>query len=327
MPLRGNKATLWEGGVRSQTFVHWEGLPAHLRGSTYGGMAHASDWGVTLQAALGLPAAAPRPGEPPLDGKNLWPALTSGGASPRTEMLLSMRDVGQCAAQYSGCTCPGQLAYRRGKYKLIYGHTALRGHVDSCSWSVDRKSGAGSLDCWNGWGVPKDRGAPRPPIAMPSRPGQPANSSLYAWGATFLYDIENDPLEEKDLSAALPEVVADLKKALDAYAGQSISQDVQKDPQAKSEACGDALMCAVPWKPYEPANRCIPAPTPAPAAPTPAPPTPPTPPVPGTNCCQCLKEGGGAGCGPKFCDKKGGDCKSCVDSGSGAACRPKCGCK
>ena len=127
-PLRGHKATVWEGGVRSQTFVHWTGFTAAVKGRVYSGLAHVSDWGVTLLAALGH-AAVVTPGEPELDGIDLWTALTSGGESPRTEMLLSMRDATLCGGKPppSACTHRGELAYRKGRWKLIYGHTALRG--------------------------------------------------------------------------------------------------------------------------------------------------------------------------------------------------------
>ena len=324
VPLRGQKATVWEGGVRSQTFLHWSGFAPSLQGSVYAGLAHATDWGVTLEAALLGTAAAPNPGEPALDGMNLWPALTSGGASPRTEMLLSMRDVGQCAAQYRHeCTYAGQLAYRRGKYKLIYGHTALRGSHggNECQWGPNPKTGAGpaQLNCWNGWGKPRDVGASRPPPAMPRRPGQPANSSLYSWGALFLYDIENDPLEEHELSASQPDVVRELTAALEAYIQKGISQDVEHDPGAKTEACGDGLACAAPWLPYPSGDRCkAPAPGPAPGPP---------PPAPGKNCCQCLKEGGGTACTETKCRRKGAACVDCIEKGGGSACRRSCGCK
>lgn len=143
---------MWEGGVRSQTFLHWSGFSAQTKGTVYSGLAHVVDWGVTLTAALGYVAqndtgattagaAINSNGDaipiPPLDGLNLWPALLSGGASPRTEMLLSMRDASECAAPYPECPNPGQLAYRKGAYKLIYGHTALRGaQGDQCAWSA-----------------------------------------------------------------------------------------------------------------------------------------------------------------------------------------------
>lgn len=326
VPLRGQKATLWEGGVRSQTFVHWSGFAPQLKGSVYAGMVHATDWGPTLQSALLNEEAKPNPGEQPLDGINVWPAITSGGESPRKEMLLSMRDAGECAGRYKGCQYAGQLAYRRGPYKLLYGHTALKGVAgDGCAWSAG-KSGKAELNCWNGWGQPRDAGASRAPIVLPSRPGQPANSSLYSWGGVFLFDIVNDELEEHDLSASKPEVVQELITALKAYIQQDISQDVMKDSSAKMEQCGGAqgkLLCSVPWLPYDKSDRCKPGP--------PAPPTPPAPPVPGQNCCQCLKLGGDNACA-KMCHKhpKLPKCTRCVvkcKKGGGASCESSCGCK
>ena len=354
VPLRGQKATIWEvrcascapmirhrriplipapqGGVRSQTFVHWSGYDARTVGSMWGGLAHAVDWGVTLEAALLDPGAGaspppPAPGEPPLDGMNLWPALTAGSPSPRTEMLLSMRDAGQCGTGFASCAYAGQLAYRNGRYKLLYGHTALRGNGgDQCAWTK------GGLECWNGWGVPRDVGPSRPPPRLPAAPGQPANTSAYSWGAVLLFDIEADPLEEHDLSATMPGTVTRLRAQLEAYARLNISQSTGKARGARdTETCGDKLACAVPWLPDPPGATCagappVPPPGPGPAPPPP-PPGPPGPPAPGTNCCQCLREGGSRACGPAFCHRHGGACATCVAGGGGASCRPKCGCK
>eukprot|EP00662_Eupelagonemidae_sp_cell21_P034374 gene34374-7105_t len=178
VPLRGQKATVWEGGVRSQTFD----------------------------------------GE--LDGVDVWAAVRDGSPSPRTEMLLSMRDADECTkgAQTKGgdCAYPGQTAFRSGRYKLIYGHPALRGHVDACSW--DNRTGV--LSCWNGWSRPFEAGAPRAPPVMPPSAGQPAGSSVYQYGG--------------------------LTARLAAFNATQISQDVEPCPKKGScgeEQCG-ALQCA-----------------------------------------------------------------------------------
>ena len=161
VPLRGGKGSVWEGGVRSQTFLHWSGLTAAVKGSVYGGMAHIVDWGVTLMAALGHAPWTP-PGEPDFDGLNLWPALTSGGASPRTEMLLSMRAADGCRpAEESPCRYPGFLAYRSGRWKLIFGKPGLSGSMD-CGWTLD------GVSCFNGWAVPRDEGVSRAPTVIPA---------------------------------------------------------------------------------------------------------------------------------------------------------------
>eukprot|EP01052_Picozoa_sp_SAG31_P044719 SAG31_NODE_7898_length_1570_cov_1.360299_3_plen_231_part_00 len=62
MPLRGNKGSMFEGGVRSNSFVWKADLPIAVRGSTYRGLMHGTcalprflawlnlDWLVPLQA-------------------------------------------------------------------------------------------------------------------------------------------------------------------------------------------------------------------------------------------------------------------------------------
>lgn len=264
---------VFEGGVRSQTFLHWTGFVAP-KGSVWGGLAHVTDWGVTLLAALGqAPILADT--EPPLDGINLWPALLAGGASPRTEMLLSMRDADECGgAGVQNCTHRGELAYRRGPYKLIYGHTALRGNGgDECDWT-GRNATKEQINCWNGWSQPRDRGSLRPPPTMPLRPGQPPGTSLYTWGGVLLYNIEADPLEENDLSSSLPDTVRDILQTLEAINASHINQDVMKSRGVPTERCAPGLTCAVPWMPAPAGIECPGAPAPAPPAPAPPAPAP-----------------------------------------------------
>ena len=262
---------MWEGGVRSQTFLHWTGFAN--KGSVYSGMAHVTDWGVTLLASLGhTPMVADL--EPPVDGINLWPALLSGASSPRTEMLLSMRDADECGGK-SGvqtCTHRGELAYRKGPFKLIYGHTSLRGNGgDDCLWTGNNASTA-KINCWNGWSQPHDQGPLRPPPKMPLRPGQPPGTSLYTWGGVLLYNIDADPLEEHDLSSALPDTVRDILQAVEAINASQISQDVMKSRSAPKERCGPGLTCAVPWLPTPVGMACSGAPPIKPAPPpTPSP--------------------------------------------------------
>jgi arylsulfatase A-like enzyme len=77
LPLRGGKHTLYEGGVRLPTVVYWPrgGLTG---GKTWTGLAGFLDLFPTLMDMAGLPM----PATCPLDGKNIWPALRAGQASP-----------------------------------------------------------------------------------------------------------------------------------------------------------------------------------------------------------------------------------------------------
>ena len=101
-----------EGGVRGEGFVYSELLPAAVRGSVWDGLAHASDWYPTfIEGVVGLTMPADT-GPLSVDGHNLWPALKSGGASPRTEVIIQAADP----AVYNVTT-----AIRVGRLKAIVG--------------------------------------------------------------------------------------------------------------------------------------------------------------------------------------------------------------
>lgn len=98
-PFRGGKGSLYEGGVRSPGFVHWEG---HVKPGAVNAPLHIVDWYPTI---LGL-AGASLQQELPLDGRDAWPAITRGGPSPHEEIVLN-------SAPHSG-------ALRVGDWKLVH---------------------------------------------------------------------------------------------------------------------------------------------------------------------------------------------------------------
>jgi hypothetical protein len=75
-PLRGGKHSVWEGGTRVPTVVHWPG--AKLEQHTWTGLCGAMDLMPTLISMAGLSMPETRP----LDGKNIWPALRESASSP-----------------------------------------------------------------------------------------------------------------------------------------------------------------------------------------------------------------------------------------------------
>lgn len=113
-PLRGGKHTFWEGGVRVEAFLAGGILPNSLRNTTWGGMAHASDWYLTLtEGVAGITVDPAQTGGPrPLDGFNLWPSILSQGASPRNEVVHQVNN------SYFD---EGVSAIRIGDLKLIRG--------------------------------------------------------------------------------------------------------------------------------------------------------------------------------------------------------------
>jgi arylsulfatase A-like enzyme len=68
-PLRGGKATIFEGGVRVPQVIAWPGVTRP--GSTSDVLTQSEDFYPTLLAGLGLPAAA----DQIFDGVSILPAL------------------------------------------------------------------------------------------------------------------------------------------------------------------------------------------------------------------------------------------------------------
>lgn len=90
-PLRGGKATLFEGGVRGVTFVTGGSplLPPAASGSVRKGLEHLMqhvDVPYTMAALAGASSHLTSGG----DGHDCWDMITTGAASPRTEAALNV---------------------------------------------------------------------------------------------------------------------------------------------------------------------------------------------------------------------------------------------
>lgn len=89
-PLRGGKASVYEGGVRVCAFVTWDGvIPA---GSQSAEPLHVVDWYPTLLGLAG--GRLDGPGQLPLDGRDIWSTLVAGAPSPHEEILLNAAPKG-----------------------------------------------------------------------------------------------------------------------------------------------------------------------------------------------------------------------------------------
>ena len=139
-PLRGNKATLFEGGVRGLGFVAGAGLDPSVRGTVSHGLMHVTDWLPTLVGGVagldigpGVTRGRPCPtctrAVAPLDGFDQWQMLSQGQTSARTDVLLDLQATA-CNAKGGSrtpCNIPGSGAIRSGKWKLIHGHAGVYG--------------------------------------------------------------------------------------------------------------------------------------------------------------------------------------------------------
>jgi arylsulfatase A-like enzyme len=88
LPLRGHKHTIYDGGVRLPTAIHWPkgGL---VGGKKWDGLCGALDMFPTLMAMTGSTMPKARP----LDGKNIWPALRDRQPSPVESYYFVWHDV------------------------------------------------------------------------------------------------------------------------------------------------------------------------------------------------------------------------------------------
>lgn len=96
-PLRGQKATLYEGGTRVCAWANW---PGKLKPGKFTTPMHCVDWLPTIASLVGYETKP----ELKLDGVNQWPALTGSGQTPERSIYIAANS--------------GQ-SLRRGNWKLI----------------------------------------------------------------------------------------------------------------------------------------------------------------------------------------------------------------
>ncbi|MSU48661.1 MAG: arylsulfatase [Opitutus sp.] len=115
-PLRDQKGSVYEGGVRVPAFATWPGrLPA---GKLITQPLHIVDWHPTL---LRLAGAKPAAGVA-LDGRDLWPVLLGDATPLHADLLIN--------------AAPGTGALRRGDWKLVInGQLKFKGATPDANFS------------------------------------------------------------------------------------------------------------------------------------------------------------------------------------------------
>lgn len=115
-PFRDGKASLYEGGTRVAALANW---PGKIKpGSTINQPMHIVDWYPTLAQLAGAKADPNKP----LDGVNVWPALTGGKIPYRNEVVYGIE--------------PFRAAIRQGDWKLVW-QTALPSRVELFNLAKD----------------------------------------------------------------------------------------------------------------------------------------------------------------------------------------------
>ena len=206
-PLRGEKHSNWDGGLRTAAFVGGGFVPTAVRGTNNTVNMHIVDWYATLATIAGVdpnddPPVAPLPGDlsdpwrniygeksfPPADGRNVWDVIVnSSGAAPDAvhKQLVLSKEV-----------------LIAGKWKLLVAQPHFK--TQNNGWKgVDGKwvapTAAESFDCLTQGVAPSKSFFP-----VPGQRGL----------RPCLFDLRADPAERHDVGAANPDVVQELWAAL-----------------------------------------------------------------------------------------------------------------
>jgi len=217
-PLRGQKMTLWEGGVRGIGFVHGNMLAR--RGVTCKELLHVTDWYPTI---LGLAGVTNEDNSPiPLDGYDVWDTISRGKPSPRTEILLNIDEPGQAPpgpgilGGYTGT------ALRMGEMKLLM-------NVPNVTWFKPPEIGGKPRD------IPLDTVMELPDVDKVDKV------------VVALYNISSDPEERVDLSKRFPDVVEKMQMRVKDYVKSSVKPLYERpDPEALKTAKENGIWG--PWR-------------------------------------------------------------------------------
>lgn len=124
-PLRAGKGTVYEGGVRVVALAAWKGQIA--AGSSVQTPMHMVDWYPTLVKLAGGSLEQPLP----IDGKDVWPALTGGKLDRPEPIVLNITPRGG--------------ALRLGDWKLVVNGTAAANDDED----ADKPAKAGNVELFD----------------------------------------------------------------------------------------------------------------------------------------------------------------------------------
>ncbi|XP_077989951.1 arylsulfatase B-like [Glandiceps talaboti] len=179
-PYRGDKGTFFEGGIKAAGFIAGKGIKK--TGYTNNNMYHIVDMYPTLiEGVVGQTV----PDD--IDGINVWQSLSTGTASPRHQMLLTVDEKFAAVEGVLGCNVS---AYRHEEWKLIVGYPSF-----SYTWNE------------LGWYYPSYRKGEKGYIA----PREPDGTDVY------LFNLDVDPYETNNVAKLYPEKVKELNERLDKY--------------------------------------------------------------------------------------------------------------
>lgn len=240
-PLRGCKATLWEGGLRAPGFVWSTRLKRRRRMSRQ--LMHIVDWLPTLYSAAG--GSVSHLG--PMDGFDMWHALSEGTESPRREILHNVdplsRDMALRVGRYKLLVQAPRnetfIAYRKDRRHPPKGMSRPRDDLTRLR-AASRTAKAfkplyGPLHCETDKNWTREATVNCGPAASMGPPGK----------APYLFDIERDPCETHNMAGSQKQLLHSLYKRLSTYVSQMVPpRRKPEDPRSYPENFGGV------WSPW-----------------------------------------------------------------------------
>ncbi|KAJ7390443.1 hypothetical protein OS493_025143 [Desmophyllum pertusum] len=212
-PLRGVKATLWEGGVRGAGFIHSPLLPSKARVSM--DLMHVTDWLPTFYSLAGGDVH----NLTKVDGFDMWDMLSTATDSPRVEILHNIDPV------------TGEAALRFRSWKLLVNISTA----------------------WSGWYAPpgfessnhSTRGAAlkNAVVTCGKPPSSPPECTREL--GPCLFNVEDDPCEYVNQAKSQPDIVSSMLQWLEEYRKTMVPpRNTPSDPRANPRNFGGVW---TPW--------------------------------------------------------------------------------
>lgn len=194
---RGTKGTLWEGGTRGITFVHY---PSVIKPGIKNGLFHIVDWTPTLASIAGMKATDLE--NMRLDGINQKGFIFEDSESKRDEFVYNLK------------TAPFKAGYRMGKYKLLWGEHSKGGwygesfHKSQRNLKINwEKIQQKLVTDWNFVNLEEEDWDLDDEKRKPSENPVEDFAEISKDQPIMLFNVEHDPIETNDISKENQEVV------------------------------------------------------------------------------------------------------------------------
>ncbi|XP_058788987.1 arylsulfatase B-like isoform X2 [Phymastichus coffea] len=283
-PLRGIKASGWEGAVRNAAAV-WSPLIRRPK-RVHDGLMYIADWLPTLMSAAGLPGQAELRARG-IDGLDMWASISEGLASPRDELLLNidtifnystirvgdfkyvLGTVGNGEDWYgeSGRPEDAHLEGRSPAYapELVLASeaaTAISGLLTASQVGEVRRirsdgarrvgrANLSSAELLTAEDVLRLRAAATLHCRVPANETIACNPKQ----APCLFNVREDPCERRNLAASRPIILAHLENRLLKYKLTAVKEaNVPNDPMANPKFWANTWVC---WQDDDPLETLV----------------------------------------------------------------------